>query len=156
MRVADIGSATGYFTVRLARAVPRGKVWGIDIEPEMIRYLNARARREGLANLQSRLGQPHDPALPEAVDLIFICNTYHHIGDRPAYFRRLRDKLRPGGRLAIVDFKMGAIPVGPPERHRISPAKLDRELRRAGYRRLRLDRRALPYQYVAIYQVSGE
>jgi SAM-dependent methyltransferase len=152
-RVADIGSATGYFTVRLARAVPRGKVWGVDIEPDMVRYLNARAAREKLTRLRSVLGGADDPRLPEKVDLVFICNTYHHIERRAAYFTRLAAWLRPGGRLAVVDFKLGKIPVGPPERERIAPAQLDRELAAAGYERVRLDERTLPYQYIAIYRL---
>ena len=152
-RVADIGSATGYFTVRLARAVPRGKVWGVDIEPDMVRYLNARAAREKLANLSSIRGDAADPRLPEKVDLVFICNTYHHIERRTDYFARVAARLRPGGRLAVVDFKRGKLPVGPPERERIAPAQLERELVAAGYERVRLDERTLPYQYIAIYRL---
>ncbi len=151
-RVADLGSATGYFAVRLARRVPRGVVYGIDIEPDMVRYLAERAAREKIPNLKSVLGAPDDPKLPEAVDVLLVVDTYHHIEERVGYFRRTRDKLRAGGRLVIVDFKLGQIPVGPPERHRISPARLDEELPAAGYRRVALDERTLPYQYVAMYQ----
>ena len=89
-RVADIGSATGYFPVRFARAVPHGRVYGLDIEPEMVRYLNERAARAGLTNLRSILAATDDPRIPEPVDLIFVCNTYHHIGDRAWYFRARR------------------------------------------------------------------
>ena len=151
-RVADLGSATGYFAVRLARRVPRGVVYGIDIEPDMVRYLAERAAREKIPNLKSVLGAPDDPKLPEAVDVLLVVDTYHHIEERVGYFRRTRDKLRAGGRLVIVDFKLGQIPVGPPERHRISPAHLDEALTAEGYRRVALDERTLPYQYVAMYQ----
>ena len=149
--VADIGSATGYFTVRLARQVPRGKVWGLDIEPDMVRYLNARAAREGLAHLRSVQTPPDRIQLPEPVDLVFICDTYHHIQGRDRYFRSLASQLRPGGRLAVVDFKLGRIPVGPPEAQRVGPDRLDRELRAAGWQRVLLDITTLPHQYVAIY-----
>jgi SAM-dependent methyltransferase len=150
-RVADIGSATGYFTVRLARRVPQGKVWGLDVEPDMVRYLNARATREGLAHLRSVLTPAGRIQLPEPVDLVFICNTYHHVEGRDGYFRSLSRQLRPGGRLAVVDFKLGPIPVGPPEAQRVGPDQLDRELRAAGWQRVLLDTTTLPHQYVAVY-----
>lgn len=152
MKVADIGSATGYFAVRLARALPEGKVYGVDVEPRMVAYLNRRAQQEGLAGrLVSIRGAADDPRLPAAVDLIFICDTYHHIEGRTRYFQRLQDKLTRRGRVAVVDFKSGRIPVGPPERMRITPAQLDRELQAAGFRRVVLDLSTLPYQYIAIY-----
>jgi len=151
MHIADIGSATGYFAVRFAKAVPQGKVLGIDIETDMVRYLNQRARKEGLKNLVSHQGRANDPNLNQAVDVIFVCDTYHHISGRIAYFKRLLPKLNEGGRLVIVDFKLGKIPVGPPENHRIAPVQLDKELSAAGYQRLSVDASTLPYQYIAIY-----
>ncbi len=78
-KVADLGSATGYFAVRLARAVPKGHVYGVDIEPDMARYLTERARHEGLNNLTAVVGEPADPKLPEPVDLVLVVDTYHHI-----------------------------------------------------------------------------
>lgn len=149
-RVADIGSGTGYFAVRFSRRVAR--VWGIDIEQSMVDYLNKRAKLQSLHNLTSILGGVQSARLPEPVDLVFVCNTYHHIKDRVAYFRNLAARLLPKGKLVIVDFKRGKIPVGPPERHRVTPEQLDRELAQAGYQRTTLDRTALPYQYVAIYR----
>jgi ubiquinone/menaquinone biosynthesis C-methylase UbiE len=155
LRIADIGSATGYFTVRLARAVPRGRVWGVDIEPDMVRYLNARASKERLGNLKSILGGADDPRLPESVDLVFICNTYHHISQRGVYLRRVARRLNAGGRIAIIDFKMGKLPVGPPERERVSSADLERELKGAGFTRMLLDERTLPHQYIAIFRLAA-
>jgi predicted O-methyltransferase YrrM len=152
MKAADIGAATGYFTVRLARALPQGKVWGVDIEPKMVQYLDRRAAKEGLAQrLVGVVGTATDAKIPEPVDLIFICNTYHHIGERTAYFKQLATKLSAGGRIAIVDFKLGKIPVGPPEQQRVPPEQLARELGPAGYKQLTLDTTTLPYQYIAIY-----
>jgi SAM-dependent methyltransferase len=144
--VADIGSATGYFPVRFARVVTRGKVYGIDIEPDMVDYLNARAEREGLDNLTSILGRPEDPLIPEPVDIIFICNTYHHIQDRQQYFQNLKRYFRPAGALIIVDFKKGDLPVGPPDDMKLSPEEVVAELAAAGYR-LVPAKVELPYQY---------
>lgn len=151
MKVADIGAGTGYFAVRLARAVPRGQVFAVDVERSMVDYLDRRAAQEGLSNLRGVLAASTDPRLPAAVDLVFLCNTYHHLADRTAYFRRLAGRLAPGGRVAVVDFKQGPLPVGPPEGHRVSPGQLERELTAAGYRRLLLDSTTLPHQYVALF-----
>ncbi|MCI0547922.1 MAG: class I SAM-dependent methyltransferase [Candidatus Rokubacteria bacterium] len=147
--VADIGAGTGYFAVRLARAVPRGHVYGADTEPDMVRYLAERGRREGLANLTSVEAAPHDPRLPRAVDLVLMVNTYHHVAERPAYFGRLRPLLSPGGRVAIVDFLPDA-PAGPPRQARIPAAVVKEEMGRAGYG-LVTEHTFLPYQYLLIF-----
>ena len=76
-------------------------VYGVDIETEMVWYLNDRARHEQLSNLISLLAAHDDPHLPQPVDLVFLCNTYHHINDRVDYFTRLGDQLRPGGPEAL-------------------------------------------------------
>src|SRR5690606_14149780 len=91
--VADLGAGTGYFAVRLARRVSQGRVLANDVEPDMVRYLGERATKEGLANLVPVQGKPDDPALPEAVDIAFMCNVAHHIEDRVAYFRKVGAKL---------------------------------------------------------------
>ncbi len=153
MSVADIGSGTGYFSVRLARALPDGRVYGIDTEPDMVRYLKERAVREGLAsNLSSQLGQADDPQLPEAVDLVLVVDTYHHLSDRTAYFRRLANHLNEGGRVAIVDFKPGDLPVGPPPAAKIEADTIIEELEAAGYRLKVDDRELLPYQDLLVFE----
>lgn len=149
-RVADLGAGTGYFTVRLARAVPQGKVLAIDVEPDMVRYLGERAKKEGLGNIEPLLAPKDDAKIPPSVDVVLVCDTYHHIEDRPAYFRKVAASLAPAGRLVIVDFKLGDIPVGP-KHGRIGPAELDTELSAAGLRRSALDETTLPYQYIATY-----
>jgi SAM-dependent methyltransferase len=151
--VADIGSGTGYFAVRLARAVPRGRVYGADLEPDMVRYLNERAGREKLANLGSHLAVPEDAKIPEPVDLVIMVDTYHHVDARERYFGRLRSALKPGGRVAIVDFKADA-PVGPPKRHRIASERVKAEMERAGYR-LAQEHGFLPYQYFLVFAPAG-
>lgn len=152
--VADIGSGTGYFAVRLARAVPRGKVFGVDVEEDMARYLRERASREGLPNIVSLLSRTDDPKLPEPVDVALVVNTVHHIEQRTAYFRKVEGSLKPGGRVVIVDFKMGPIPIGPPEAMRLLPAVVTDEMRGAGLSLLSLDEATLPYQYIATYGVA--
>ena len=147
--VADIGSGTGYFAVRLARAVPRGKVYGADVEPDMVKFLNARAAREGLGNLSSHAAGEEGPNLPAPVDLALVVDTYHHIPRRTQYFEKLRSALRPGGRVAIIDFRLDS-PTGPPVKHRIPPDQVKTEMERAGYR-LHEQPDFLPNQYFLLF-----
>lgn len=150
-RVADVGAGTGYFSVRLAAAVPQGRVWAIDIEPEMVRHLRRRADEAHLGNVFSVLCTGDDAMVPERVDLVLVVDTNHHIDDRPAYYRRLAGSLRPGGRVAIVDFTLDA-PEGPPAAMRLSPAQVDAEMTAAGYVRVG-EAVMLPRQYVLTYRV---
>ena len=146
--VADIGSATGYFPVRFARAVPRGAVIGSDVEPGMVMYLNDRARSERIENLTSVLAAPDDPHLPRVCDLVFFCNTIHHIDDRIEYLRRLREQLVPGGRIAVVDFRLESTK-GPP--HKLAPGIVEEELAAAGYEPV-ARHEFLPEQYFLVYR----
>ncbi|KPK08194.1 MAG: hypothetical protein AMJ64_04180 [Betaproteobacteria bacterium SG8_39] len=148
-RVADIGSGTGYFSVRLARAVPQGKVYGADLEPDMVKYLNARAQKHALSNLSAHVAAADDPKLPEPVDLVLVVDTYHHIGARADYFGKLRASLRPGGRVAIIDFKLDS-PTGPPASGRIAPDAVEQEMAQAGYRRIAAHD-FLPNQYFLVF-----
>jgi SAM-dependent methyltransferase len=148
--VADIGSGTGYFAARLAHRVPKGRVYGVDAEPDMVRYLAERAKREGLANLTVVTAKPNDPGIPSAVDLVILVDTYHHVPDRERYFRNLQKSLKPGGRLAIIDFTLDS-PVGPPKRARIPADAVKKELARAGYA-LAEEHTFLPHQYFLVFR----
>lgn len=149
--VADIGAATGYFSVRIAPKIPQGRVWAVDIEPDMVRYLNERARGEKLPNLFSVLGLPADPLLPEPVDRVLVANTYHHVSDRVGYFEALRSYLAPEARVIIVDYEKGDLPVGPPDSMKIAPSEVKGELGEAGYVVKREIHEELPYQYVLVF-----
>ena len=152
-RIADLGAGTGYFAARLANMLSQGRVYAVDIEPDMVHYLEARAKREGLGNVVAVKGEPDDPRLPEKVDLILLVDVYHHISDRASYFRRLRDALRPGGRVAIIDFKLDS-PAGPPRAARIAPATVRAEMKAAGYAETAAHS-FLPYQYFLIFQPAS-
>lgn len=147
--VADIGAGTGYFAVRLAHMVPKGKVYGVDIEPDMVRYLAERAEREHLENLFAIRGRPNETLLPEPVDLVLFVDVYHHIEERSGYFERLKDVLRADGRVAIIDFRMDAKD-GPPRAARIAPEQVKAEMAKAGYA-LSEDLGFLPEQYFLIF-----
>jgi len=150
--VADIGAGTGYFSVRLARAVPHGRVYAVDVAPSMVQHLGSRAEQEKLANLIAHQADADDPRLPQAVDLAILVDTYHHIDNREAYFRKLRASLTGAGRLAIIDFRLDS-PVGP--RHgRIAPEVVKAELARAGFRFV-AGHDFLPNQYFLIFTPTG-
>jgi SAM-dependent methyltransferase len=152
--VADVGAGTGYFAVRLARAVPKGRVYGVDAEPDMVRYLAQRAQREGFTNLTAVAAKPTNPGIPSAVDLVILVDTYHHVSDRERYFRELKKSLKPGGRLAIIDFTLDS-PVGPPQRARLPASAVKDELARAGYA-LAAEHGFLPNQYFLVFRPAAK
>ena len=147
--VADIGAATGYFSVRFSKALPQGTVYGIDVESSMVDYLKNRAEREKLPNLQVILAAYDDAKIPQPVDLILVVDTYHHISDRTAYFAGLYKSLKPDGRIAIIDFNVGS-KKGPPDNAKIEPAQVTRELTNAGFA-LRASHTFLPEQYFLVF-----
>ena len=148
--VADIGSGTGYFAVRLAHVVPKGSVYGVDTEPGMVKYLAERAKHGGLANVHSVAGRPDDPRLPAKVDLVLMVDVYHHLGNREGYFAKLAGSLKPGARIAIIDFREDS-PMGPPKRERIAPTRVREELARAGYSPVE-EHAFLPNQYFLVFK----
>ncbi|HUQ75593.1 MAG TPA: class I SAM-dependent methyltransferase [Burkholderiales bacterium] len=148
--VADVGAGTGYFAVRLARMLPQGKVYAVDLEADMVQHLAQRAKREKLANVIAVQSAPDDTKLPEKVDLALLVDVYHHIGDRERYFGKLKDALKPGGRIAIVDFNLDS-EIGPPPRARLSPERVKRELAAAGFA-LAAEHDFLPNQYFLVFK----
>ena len=152
-KVADIGAGTGYFSVRIAKRVPNGKVFAVDIEPDMLRYLGERAHREHLSVLVAVRATAASPNIPEPVDVVLVVDTYHHIENRVSYFAKLRDSLVLNGRVAIVDFKLDA-PEGPPPEYRLPPERIISELDSAGYSLVETHT-FLPRQYFLVFQRKG-
>ncbi len=150
MKVADIGAGTGYFEARLSRAVgPTGGVLAVDVEDGMVKYLDERAKREGLTNVTAAKAAYDDPKLAAAsVDRILIVDTWHHIAGREAYSVKLREALKPGGFVAIVDFTLEATH-GPPKEHRLTPDQVKKELESAGLTG-EIAAETLPDQYVVL------
>jgi cyclopropane fatty-acyl-phospholipid synthase-like methyltransferase len=151
--VADIGAGTGYFSVRLAKSQVAPRVYAADIAPEMVKYLQDRAAKEGLKNVVPVLAAADKPNLPEPVDVILIVDTYHHIGSRAVYFRNLLKSLKPGGRVAIIDFKPDS-PDGPPPEFRFPPEKFKSEMAQAGYK-LAAQYDFLPRQQFLVFEAAS-
>lgn len=139
--VADIGAGTGYFARRFARHA--AKVYAVDID----RKLLAAAAKGAPPNLLTVHAEPDDPKLPAAaIDTIFFCNVLHHISNRPAYYAKLARALKPGGRIVNIDFHKKPLPVGPPERMKLSEEEVVKEMAAAGFVKTR-SVSVLPYQY---------
>jgi 2-polyprenyl-3-methyl-5-hydroxy-6-metoxy-1,4-benzoquinol methylase len=122
--IVDIGAGSGYFSFRFARAVPQGKVIALDVEPEMIRHIHHKAMTEGVRNVQVAIAKPDDPGVSSEADLVFMCDVLHHIQDRPTWIAKLAAQMHKGARLALVEFKEGKLPEGPPEAVKLPRAQL--------------------------------
>lgn len=148
MTVADVGAGTGYFMKYLSDAVgPKGTVLELDIEPDMVRFLGQRAKKNKLTNVKAQQVKVDDPELPAGgVDRILIVDTWHHIPNRGAYAAKLAAALRPGGAVYVVDFPLDA-PHGPPPPHRLAPKTIIGELTAGGLTATQLTE-DLPNQYI--------
>lgn len=150
--VADIGAGTGYFTFRMAENAH--KVIAIDVDSRFLEYIEERKREmdaDQAGNIDTRLTTEDDPSLrPNEADIALVVNTYHFIENRADYFEKVKKGLKDSGRLAIVDFKAGNMPVGPPEELKVSPETALKELRQAGFQQFSIDSVSLQYQYIII------
>ena len=128
--VADIGAGSGWFTVRAARRVtPAGLVYAVDINPEAIRYIQSRAKTEGIGNVRPILSKPEDPLLPaESVDAVLLLKTYHEVAEPIALLKSLHKALRARARIGIIDRN------GNGENHGVSRDTVVQEAGQAGYR----------------------
>lgn len=157
-RVADLGAGDGYFTFRLADAVgPAGKVFAVDVDESAVGKLRQAVEKLRYTNVEVVLAAPGDPHLPDGViDLVFLCNVYHHLDDRVAYFDRLRSDLKPNGRVAIVEVRdFLPLRLFIPRGHWTALETLRGEMAAAHYRREEsFD--FLPLQYFEIFSARPE
>lgn len=154
--VADIGSGTGYFALRFARAVgDTGRVYAVDISPEMVRHLNRRVRDLGVRNLVTVLAEPDDPLLPDAsVDRFVIVDTWHHVEAQSKYIELMKRMLKPGGQVVHIDYQKRELPVGPALAEKIARADLVNQMERHGFA-LAAEHTFLPYQYFLVFTRAG-
>ncbi|MDH4084841.1 MAG: methyltransferase domain-containing protein [Nitrospira sp.] len=152
-RVADLGAGGGYFTWHLAKAVgPRGTVYAVDINKAALDMIFKEMVARGTPNVRPVRATPNDPRLPEPVDLVFSCNTYHQMIDRDVYFRSLASSLRPGGRVAILDFEPRGFFSGM-FGNRIAKEDVRLEMEAAGYR-LVDDHQLIDQQHFQIFEAA--
>jgi ubiquinone/menaquinone biosynthesis C-methylase UbiE len=151
MTVADIGAGSGYYTVRMARKVgPGGRVYATDIQAGMLSIVQRRAAREQLQNIEPVLGAPDDPRLPPgSLDLALMVDVYHELSQPQAFVRRLREALKPDGRLVLIEYRKEDPRVPIKEEHKMSVAQVRQELSADGYA---IDRviDVLPWQHIIV------
>jgi len=153
--VADIGAGSGYFTVRLAHhAGAAGRVYAVDVSPDMIRHLHRRVRDMKLLNVSPILAPPDDPLLPQPVDRFLIVDVWHHIEDQAGYLALMKQHLKPGGQVVMIDFHKRDLPVGPPVSMKIAREDLVKQMEEAGFRLVR-EHTFLPYQYFLVFTAAG-
>lgn len=150
--VADVGSGSGYFTIRLAESLPQGKVVAIDIEPEMVRHVHHKVVNEKLTNIEAVLTTADEPRVPANADLVFICDVLHHVRDRQAWLTKLTSTLKDDAELVLIEFKEGDLPNGPPADLKISRAKMIELATSAGLSLRNEMPDLLPYQTFLIFE----
>jgi SAM-dependent methyltransferase len=133
-KVADVGAGSGYFTFRIARALPRGKVYATDVDPEMVRHIHRKVMTEHVPNVAVALARSNDPGIPPGTDLAFVCDVIHHVAERDAWLKKGFDEMKAGGKLVVIEFKEGKLPQGPPERMKIPKAKLIGMIEAVGFK----------------------
>jgi cyclopropane fatty-acyl-phospholipid synthase-like methyltransferase len=151
--IADIGSGSGYFTLRLAAHVGDGRVYAVDIDPEMVRHLNRRVRDAGLRSVRVLLADPGDPLLPEPVDRFLVVDTWHHVENQTEYLALMRKLLKPGGQVVMIDFQKRELPLGPPLAMKFAREDLIRHLEANGFYLVK-EHTFLPYQYFLVFEAK--
>jgi len=150
--VADIGAGAGWFTIRLARRVgPNGVVYAQDVQREMLDAVRRRVAREGLRNVETRLGSDTNPNLPaRSLDAVLVVDVYPEVEDRVVFLRNVADALKPGGRIGVVNYRPGRGGPGPSpaEGPRVDSAAVESDAQAAGLRVVA--RQTLPYQYLLV------
>jgi ubiquinone/menaquinone biosynthesis C-methylase UbiE len=150
--VADIGAGSGYFTVRLARAVgSAGRVYATDIQQGMLDLLQQNVSRAKLANVVPLLGTVDDPRLPaESIDLALMVDVYHEFSQPQRMLQRIRESLKPGGRLALVEYRAEDpdVPILP--EHKMTKAQVKLEVEHEGFRQTRVYD-DLPRQHLIVF-----
>lgn len=152
--IADVGAGSGYFSLRLAQHVgPAGRVYAVDVSPDMIRHLHARVRDAELLNVSPILAPADDPLLPQPVNRFLFVNVWHHIEDQPGYLARMRKLLKPGGQVIMIDFHKRDVPVGPPAEMKIAREDLLQQMTSNGFK-LAAEHTFLPYQYFLVFEAG--
>ncbi|MDX1491807.1 MAG: methyltransferase domain-containing protein [Pseudohongiellaceae bacterium] len=127
--VADIGAGSGYFSFRLAEQVPQGKVFAVDIQPEMLQMIEARKAEEKVSNIEGILGEIDDTHLPEnSVDLVLLVDAYHEFSHPYEMLESMVSALKPGGRIVLLEYRAEDpnIPIRP--LHKMSEFQVVKEM----------------------------
>jgi ubiquinone/menaquinone biosynthesis C-methylase UbiE len=150
--IADIGAGSGYFTFRLAHFVgDKGKVYAVDVSPDMVRHVNRRIRETKTTNIVTILADNDDPLLPDrSVNRFFICDVWHHVDNQTKYLSLMKKMLKPGGEVAMIDFHKKELPFGPPLQMKIAREDVIKQMETNGFKMTK-EHTFLPYQYFLVF-----
>jgi ubiquinone/menaquinone biosynthesis C-methylase UbiE len=150
--VADVGAGSGYFTVRLAERVgPTGKVYAVDIQPEMLRLLGLRLTKDRLSNVTLVQGDVDNPRLPAGtLDLELMVDVYHEFSAPQTMLRHLREALKPDGRLVLLEYRKEDPSIPIREDHKMSVAEAKLEVEAEGFTLSQVDQ-SLPRQHILVF-----
>ena len=154
--VADLGAGSGYYSFRIAPLVgPTGRVLAIDIEPQMLEVVAERTTREHVANIKTVLSSERDPNLaPHSVDLLFMVDVYHELEYPYEVMSKVREALKPGGRVALVEYRAEDPEVQIKPLHKMSETQVRREMQAAGFKHVKTVR-TLPLQHLILFEAGS-
>jgi len=152
--IADIGAGSGFFAFRFSPHIGKsGRVYAVDISSDMILHMNRHIRDHKLTNVTTILSAPDDPLLMDSsINRFFVCNTWHHVPNRPQYISLMKRMLKPGGQIIVIDYRKEQLPVGPPPEMKMAREEVLREMESGGFK-LAKEHTFLPYQYFLVFVV---
>ena len=150
--IADIGAGSGYFTFRLSHFVgDKGKIYAVDVSPDMVRHVNRRIRATKASNVVTILADNDDPLLADqSVNRFFICDVWHHVENQTKYLSLMKKMLKPGGEIVMIDFHKKELPFGPPMQMKIAREDLIKQMEFNGFK-LSKEHTFLPHQYFLVF-----
>ena len=154
--VADVGAGSGYYTVRLSQVVgAKGRVVATDLQPGMLDLIRKKVEQQGLTNVTLVQGRPDDPNLPAATfDAIVMVDVYHELASPQVFVRRLREALKPTGRLVLIEFRLEDPRVPIREVHKMSVAQVRQELGADGFQIEKVID-VLPWQHIIVLKTGN-
>lgn len=156
MSVCDMGSGNGYHTLPMAEAVGgTGKVYAVDVQPEMIVMLNERIAEKAITNIEPIIGEVDDPKLPaNSCDLILLVDVYHEFSHPEAMLTGMKKALKPGGQIVLVEFRAedDSVPIKP--EHKMSKGQISKEMNANGLKLVR-EFDGLPWQHMMWFSLAG-
>jgi ubiquinone/menaquinone biosynthesis C-methylase UbiE len=154
--VADIGAGTGYYTFKIAERVPQGKVYAVEIQDDLIKYLNNRKNELKASNVEVIKGDTKSPHLPDSsLDLAILIDVYHELQYPKEMLHSIRDALKKNGKLLLLEYRAEdpSIPIKP--LHKMSVTQVNKEMAANGFK-LAEDGEFLPVQHFLLYQKSAQ
>jgi len=151
-KIADVGAGSGYFALRFASALPRGRVYAIDVDPAMIHHIRHRVRADTIDNVEVILSDPDDPKVPKDSEIVFVCDVLHHVENKSRWLQKIHGEVKKGARLVVIEYKEGDLPQGPPEWMKMSPQEVTSTALGAGFNHVSTDNDLLPYQTIFVFE----